>query len=82
MPKVLHVGGPLSVEAAMDIHGNGDHGCLDDPEGAVWRVERKGEFDFMAKWVRPDKIDGKYLPDVTGSVSTVPVWNWRPSRAA
>lgn len=36
------------------------------------------EFDFMAKWVRPDKADGKYLPDVTGAISNVPVWNWRP----
>ena len=82
MPKVLHIGSPLSVEAAMALHGNGDHGCLDEPEGAVWRVERKGEYDFMAKWVRPDKADGKYLPGVTGSVSTVPVWNWRPRMPA
>lgn len=82
MPKLLHRGGPLSVEAAMELHGIGDHGCLDEPEGAVWRVERKGEYDFMAKWVRPDKADGKYLPDVTGSVSSVPVWNWRPQSKA
>lgn len=31
------------------------------PEGLVYRCERKGEFDFMAKWVRPDFIPGKYL---------------------
>lgn len=81
MPKLLHRGGPISVDEAMSLHLDGNHGCLDVPEGAVWRVERKGEFDFMAKWVRPDKIDGKYLPEVTGSVSAVPVWNWRPSKA-
>lgn len=75
MPRLLHIGGPLSVEDAMSLHDLGDHGCLDTPEGAVWRVERKGEYDFMAKWVRPDKVDGKYLPEVS---LTDPVWNWRP----
>jgi len=75
MPKLLHLGGPLSVEAAMALHGCGDHGCLDEPEGAVWRVERRGEFDFMCKWVRPDKVDGKFLPEISGGA---PIWNWRP----
>lgn len=77
MPRLLHVGAALSVEQAMALHGDGAHGCLDDPEGAVWRVERRGEYDFMAKWVRPDKVDGKYLPEVS---NLPPVWNWRPSR--
>ncbi len=81
MPKLLHIGGPISVEAAMALHGDGAHGC-DEPEGAVWRVERKGEYDFMAKWVRPDKVDGKYLPEVTGALSEVPIWNWRPAKGA
>jgi hypothetical protein len=75
MPRLIHDGGPLSVETAMSLHGNGDHGCLDEPEGAVWRIERKGEFDFIAKWVRSDKIDGKYLPEISKGE---PVWNWRP----
>jgi len=74
-PKLLHDGGPLSVEEAMARHGDGNHGCLDEPEGAVWRVERKGSFDFMAKWVRPDKIDGKFLSEKSGCD---PIWNWRP----
>lgn len=80
-PKLLHVGGPISVEAAMAIHGEGALSC-DEAEGVVYRVERRGAFDFMAKWVRPDKIDGKYLPGVTGSVSAEPIWNWRPAKAA
>lgn len=79
LPKLLHVGGPLSVERAMELHGLGSHGA-EEPEGVMYRVERHGEVDFLAKWVRPDKIDGKYLPDVTGSVSRVPVWNWRPEK--
>ena len=76
-PKLVHRGGSIDVERAMALHGPGDHGA-DEPEGVVYRVERSGEFDFMAKWVRPDKVDGKYLPDVTGSQFTEPVWNWRP----
>lgn len=75
MPKLLHIGGPLSIEKAMELHGPGDHGCLDEPEGAVWRVERKGVFDYIVKWVRPDKKDGKYLPEISGGE---PIWNWRP----
>jgi hypothetical protein len=81
MPKLLHRGAPISVERAMGLHGDGAHGC-DEPEGVVYRVERRGEYDFMAKWVRPDKIDGKYLPDVEGAVSSAPIWNWRPEKKA
>jgi len=72
-PHVLSDGPPFPV-------GNLDtqvsfHGAIDQVEGAVWRVERKGQFDFMAKWVRPDKEDGKYLPEVS---LRPPIWNWRP----
>lgn len=73
-PKMLHVGGPLSVDAAMGIHSRRHSGC-DEPEGVVYRVERSGNVDFLAKWVRPDKVDGKYLPEISGKP---PVWNWRP----
>lgn len=76
LPKILHIGGPLSVSDAMARHFDGCHGCLDEPEGAVWRVERKGKVDFLVKFVRPDKIDGKYLPEISGME---PVWNWRPN---
>jgi outer membrane protease len=30
-------------------------------------MERGGKFDFLAKWVRADKEDGKYMKDV--------IWN-------
>ncbi len=76
MPRLLHGDDrPVSVEYAMDAHGDGDHGLLDKPEGVVYRVERKGAFDFMAKWVDPNKIDGALLPEITGQPE---VWNWRP----
>ena len=41
--------------------------CLEKPEGAVWRVERKGKVDFLAKFVRPDHIPGRYVPGIKGT---------------
>lgn len=86
-PTVIHRGGPLRVEVAMKkLDTCGFHGALDPVEGAVWRVERNelinpgknGErkcvVDFLVKYVRPDKEDGIYLPEISGKES---VWNWR-----
>lgn len=65
---LIHDGGPISVSEALDLLGpNGRHGALEPVEGAVWRVERQGKFDFITKFVRHDKIDGKYLPNVSGA---------------
>jgi hypothetical protein len=50
----------------LESHGYGFHGAREDVEGAVWRVEREGRVDFLAKYVRPDKIDGKYFPQISG----------------
>ena len=30
-------------------------------------------FDFMVKYVRPNKIDGEYLPELNGGEE---YWNW------
>ena len=86
-PTVIYRGGPLSIEAAMKkLNTYGFHGAIDPVEGAVWRVERNelaspgksGEriwkVDFLVKYVRPDKEDGIYLPEMSGRK---PVWNWR-----
>ena len=53
------------------------HGALDPVEGVVYRVQRKGEIDFLAKYVRPDKVDGCYLPEITGAD---PIYNEFPGR--
>ncbi len=86
-PYVGHRGSPLGIEAAMKILDEcGFHGACDAVEGAVWRVERdvlinpgkggerKRVVDFLVKYVRPDKQDGIYLPEISaGEV----VWNCR-----
>ena len=40
-------------------------------EGGATRV------DFLAKYVRSDKVDGCLLPENTGRPA---VWNWRPEK--
>jgi len=74
LAPTIHVGGALSIAEAMRRVNARLYGELDDPEGAVWRVERDGKVDFMAKYVRPEKANGCYLPEVSGGE---PVWNWR-----
>ena len=59
--------GPVDPELAMTaLNDYGAH-PEDGPEGVVYRVEstKRGatRVDFLAKWVRPDKVDGKYLSD-------------------
>ena len=79
-PTVLHHGGPCSIDTAMtrlSLHGH--HGAIDPAEGAVWRCERKGRVDFLGKFVRPDKVDGTYLPEISGQAA---LWNWNPKNEA
>jgi hypothetical protein len=62
IPHEISVGDPVTVEAAMKHLGKyGYHGALEEIEGAVWRVERRGVVDYLCKYVRPDKEDGTYL---------------------
>ena len=87
MPKTkLGFGEACSIDEAMDwLHPYGYYGALDPVEGAVWRVEYdkptgvKGGSNqtvlFLTKYVRPDKEDGIYLPEVSGEEA---VWNWKP----
>jgi ATP-dependent RNA circularization protein (DNA/RNA ligase family) len=76
VPRVINIGfDPMSIEDALkEIRWSG-HGALDPVEGAVWRVERDGKVDFLAKYVRHDKKSGCYLERETGKPA---VWNWRP----
>lgn len=71
-PNLLHFGSPLSIESAMELIKESGHGAADPVEGAIWRIERKGEVDFLTKFVRHDKEDGKYFPEKNDGVIT---WN-------
>ena len=81
-PDLIYSGhSAMSIDLIMDMltlklsdDTYGFHGALDPVEGAVWRVERKGVVDFLVKYVRPGKVDGKYLDDLN------PVWNWSEQR--
>lgn len=74
-PFQISQSGPFSIESALRAIATPHHGEIDPVEGAVWRVERNGEVDFLVKYVRPEKVDGSYLPDISGEPT---VWNWRP----
>jgi len=75
-PYLISDGKPLPIDEAMKrLNLYGFHGATEPAEGAVWRVERnvlndksKGNsygrhymVDFLVKYVRPEKEDGKYL---------------------
>jgi hypothetical protein len=61
LPQCLSMGQPLDIESAMTMLEVSAHGALEPVEGAIWRVERRSEVDFLCKYVRGDKVDGKYL---------------------
>lgn len=73
MPSLVHIGEAISVDDALKKLGKfGRHGAIDEVEGLVYRVERNGKFDFICKFVKHTKEDGKYLESVTGKE---PIWN-------
>lgn len=66
LPRLLHKGEAISVnelqsELNLKTELIKSH---ENPEGMVYRVERKGKVDFLAKWVRPDFETGKYIINV------------------
>jgi hypothetical protein len=46
------------------------------PEGLIYRVERKGKLDFIAKFVRKDFEPGIFLPELNGTGAEI--WNFNP----
>jgi hypothetical protein len=76
---LLHLGHPISIrqiEKKIDVRNGetyGYHGSLEPVEGASWRGEREGRVDFLGKFVRQTKEDGKYFSED----HTKLVWNWR-----
>lgn len=76
LPALLHRGAPLPLADATRLLGpRGRSAAVDPPEGVVYRVERKGRVVLVAKWVRPDKVDGAHLPENTGQPA---LYHWTP----
>ncbi len=71
-PFLVSYGPPVAVKDAMSKMGSGNHGAIDPVEGLIYRIERKGQVDFLTKHVRSDKQDGKYLPEYNNDIIT---WN-------
>ena len=62
IPWLVSSGPPIPIGEAMEKLGEyGHHNAIEPVEGVVYRVENNGKVDFLAKYVRPDKVDGKYL---------------------
>jgi RNA ligase len=88
-PRILHAGEPFTIEQALEAIQVSGHGAIDPVEGAIWRVERNElvnrgkssdrawKVDFLVKYVRPEKLDGVYLPEISGKEA---VWNWLGAR--
>ena len=75
VPFSVSYGPAIAIKEAMTLLGTyGHHGALDPIEGVVWRVENRNKFDFMVKYVRPNKVDGEYLPELNGGEE---YWNWK-----
>lgn len=67
MPRKLHDGIPSSVDNLLPILNEKTKGIesIELPEGMVYRVERNGKVDFLAKWVRNDFPTGKYCINIS-----------------
>jgi hypothetical protein len=75
-PECIHYGNAISVKDALRLMPReGYLGATDGFEGIVYRCETDNKVNFLAKYVRPDKVDGKYLPNISNED---PIWNWRP----
>lgn len=62
--RVLHYGKSIPTSNLIDKLNEGTVGIEAEnnkPEGMVYRLERDGKVEFMAKWVRPDFEAGKYM---------------------
>lgn len=75
-PRLLHSGGAIRVNDLIPILNRKSDlvTSRELPEGMVYRVERKGKVDFLAKWVRQDFEAGKHCINVDEKDL---IWNWK-----
>lgn len=86
LPRQLHEGDSVTVETLLPILNKKTKliQSIDLPEGMVYRVERKGKVDFLAKWIRSDFPTGIYCIDVDEKdlVWNIPVTETPPTQSA
>lgn len=77
IPRQLHEGQPITVDDLLPLLNQKSKSIesIDLPEGMVYRVERKGKVDFLAKWVRLDFPTGKYCINIEEQNL---IWNVSP----
>ena len=65
LPRILHRGQAINTDCLLPILNLKTNGiwAKENPEGMIYRLERKGKVDFLAKWVRSDFEAGKYIID-------------------
>lgn len=69
IPRLIHIGQPFPIKKAMEAIKESGHGAVGGAEGFIYRVERNGKVDFLAKYIPPGREVGKYLQ------YEEPVWN-------
>jgi len=81
LPRKIHKGDPISVNELLPILNykvpiqSIGIDSIEMPEGMVFRCERKGKVDFLAKWVRKDFPVGRFIIDKEEHELT---WNQKP----
>jgi len=76
--QTLHVGNPIGINDIVEEQlKKAVNAVFASHEGFIYRVYRNRKFDFIAKWVRPDFVPGKYLPEISGAKE---VWNFDPKK--
>jgi len=73
VPTLVAGNRSVSIKEALEFAKENSYGAIDPVEGAVWRCERKGKVEFLAKFVEHFKQDGKYFPQNNGGEI---IWNW------
>lgn len=65
-PRLLNVGDSKKIDELLPILNMKTKIIESEelPEGIVFKVERNNKVDFLAKWIRPDFIPGKYCINV------------------
>jgi ATP-dependent RNA circularization protein (DNA/RNA ligase family) len=61
VPRLIHMGEAYPIEKAIEDIKISGYGAIDEVEGVIYRVERKGVVDFITKYVKHHKQDGKYM---------------------